>query len=397
MLFGRARWALKTTLLCNLIRLEQSLWMLDADPMNPNTPPWSNSTQSTWSQVVKPDLTPDYSVPAIVHSRFKSMHEASKKIVADAQLSWEPRRYLEGDPPPWPGANLRHGCLVWDLIDKSGWNTGTSFQGSIFAGLIKEIVNIGGDGITENTETMADPNFPAEAFQPDFMGSLKEVPAVIYHETEHTGIQTSNFSWKPATDVRVVAGGHSMPGVNELISAAVQMVGDLTAMIPGVPPLGGVADAVLKPIYSDVLLAFGNWHNIPRAQRLGWSHYQEGWAEGADRAYTLAWLIAMRTKTWQTREQTSCTITVADNAPWRIGQRGFGHYFLGDRIGFSCLGAKLGKIYVERVSEISIAWSRDESPIWQIQIGQREAEDPLVRAYEDFQDFVGLLKDLGVG
>ena len=174
------------------------------------------------------------------------------------------------------------------------------------------------------------------------------------------------------------------------------MVGDLTAMIPGVPPLGGVADAVLKPIYSDVLLAFGTWHNVPRAQRLGWSHYKERRADGADRAYTLAWLIAMRTAMWQTREQTRCTITVADGAPWRIGQNGLGHFFIGDRIGFSCLGAKLGKIYVERVSEISIAWGRDESPIWKIQIGQREAEDPLVRAYEDLQEFVGLLNDLGM-
>ena len=175
------------------------------------------------------------------------------------------------------------------------------------------------------------------------------------------------------------------------------MVGDLTAMIPGVPPLGGVADAVLKPIYSDVLLAFGNWHNVTRAQRLGFSHYQERFQEGADRAYTLAWLIAMRTGMFESREQTSCTITVADGAPWRIGQRGFGHFFIGDRIGFTCLGAKLGRIYVERVSEISIAWGRDSAPVWKIQIGQSQAEDPLVRAYEDFQDFLGLLKDLGVG
>ena len=175
------------------------------------------------------------------------------------------------------------------------------------------------------------------------------------------------------------------------------MVGDLTAMIPGVPPLGGVADAVLKPLYSDVLLAFGNWKNVPRAQRLGWSHYHEKWADGADRAYTLAWLIAMRTGMFQTREQARCTLTVADGAPWRIGQNGHGHFFLGDRVGFTILGMKPGRIFVERVSEITISWSRTESPVWKLQIGQREAEDPLVRAYEDLQDFLGLLKDLGVG
>ncbi|WP_261949480.1 phage tail protein [Rhodococcus sp. T9N] len=392
--FGRARWALKTTLLVNLMRLESSLFMLPDDPMNPAM--WNNFDQSTWWNVVKPDLEPDHSVGAIVHSRFKNMHDVSKKIVADAQLSWEPRRYLQGDPPPWPGANIRHGCLVWDLIDKSGWNTGTSFGGNIFEGLFHELINIGADGITENVEQVDDPNVPGEYLIPGFKGTIPSMPGVVYREGEHTGIQASEFSHKPATDVGVVAGGHSMPGVNELISAAVQMVGDLTAMIPGVPPLGGVADAILKPLYTDVFLAFGKWKSPQRAQRLGGSHYHEKWAEGGDRAYTLAFLLAMRAGMWSTRETNRVTLTVADGAPWRIGQRGHGHFFLGDRVAFSVLGMKPGRLFVERVSELTLAWDRDSTPGWQIQIGQREAEDPVARMAEDMQDFLGMLQELGV-
>lgn len=209
--FGSARWALKTTLFCNLLRLEASLWMLPDNPMDPDQ--WFNLDQSTWSQVVKPDLTPDNSVGAIVHSRFKTMHEVSRKIVADAQLSWEARRYLDGDPPPWPGANLRHGTLVWDLVDKSGWNTGTSFGGNLFSGLIRAFTSIGGDGLSQSLETLPDPNVPAEYYQPGNTQQSPSMPGVVYVEGEHTGIQASMYSFKNATDVGVVAGGHSMPGV----------------------------------------------------------------------------------------------------------------------------------------------------------------------------------------
>lgn len=393
--WGRARHGLKTTLHCNLLRLEASLWMLPDDPMNPAG--WWNLDQSTWSQVVKPDLTPDTSVGAIVHSRFKTMHEVSRKIVADAQLTWECRRYLDGDPPPWPGADLRHGTLVWDLVDKSGWNTGTSFGGSLFSGLIRQFTSIAGNGLDQSLETVDDPNIPGSYSTPGHLGTDPSMPGVVFREGEHTGIQASMYSYKPATDVGVVAGGKSMPGINEMIRATIQMIGDLTAMIPGVPPLGGVADALISPILMDVFLAFGKWKNVGRAQQLGWSHYHERFQEGADRAYTLAWLLAMRTGMWETREQHSVTLTVADGAPWRIGQNGLGHFFLGDRVGFALQAPMAaGRIIVERVSELTIAWDRETTPTWTIKVGHREPEDPVIKAFETLQEFLGILTDLGV-
>ena len=147
---------------------------------------------------------------------------------------------------------------------------------------------------------------------------------------------------------------------------------------------------------TDVFLAFGKWKSPQRAQRLGGSHYHEKWAEGGDRAYTLAFLLAMRAGMWSTRETNRVTLTVADGAPWRIGQRGHGHFFLGDRVAFSVLGMKPGRLFVERVSELTLAWDRDSTPGWQIQIGQREAEDPVARMAEDMQDFLGMLQELGV-
>lgn len=211
-MFGRAKWALKLTLMLQIMRLESSLWALPDDPMNLAN--WFNFNQSTWSQVVAPlSFGDDDSQFAIVHSRFKMMHDVSKRIVADAQLTWEPRRYLDGDDPPWPGANLRHGCLVWDLVDHSGWDKETSFGGSLFSGLIRAFTTIGSDGMTQGIDVIDDPTFPPEYSTPGHVGNNPRAPGIILRDGERTGVQSSSFKWKPATDVGVVTGGHSMPGV----------------------------------------------------------------------------------------------------------------------------------------------------------------------------------------
>lgn len=173
------------------------------------------------------------------------------------------------------------------------------------------------------------------------------------------------------------------------------MVGDLTAMIPGVPPLGGVADAILKPLYTDVVLAFGGVSLPDRVARMGASHYQEDWVDGGDRAYTIAYLAAMRSGIFNTQEKNRVTLTVADGAPWQIGQNGHGHFFLGDRVGFTVLGG-YGRIYVERVSSLELSWDRKTSPTWKIQIGERIPQDPMMVAFERLQEFLGILRDLGV-
>ncbi|MCK8671011.1 hypothetical protein M1M07_07750 [Rhodococcus sp. HM1] len=376
------------------MRLESSLWTLPDDPMDPAQ--WFNFNQSTWGMVVKPDLTPDHSVGGIVHARFKNVHETGRRIVEDAQLTWEPRRYLEGDEAPWPGADIKHGCLVWDLVDNSAFTTGTSFGGNEFDGLVRQFVNIGSDGKTETVESVADPNIPELYTTPGARGTDPSMPGVIWRDGEHSGIQTSMFSYRPAQDVGVVGGGHSAPGVNETISAGIiSLVGFLGSMI-GQSQIGPAVDAVLKPIYTDTILAFGKWKSPARAQRLGWSHLHERFAEGSDRGYTLSWLLAMRSAMWATRETTSCTVTVTDNAPWKIGQNGHGHCFLGSRVGFTVLGMKPGRIFVEQISELVLEWGRNMAPLWQLKIGQREPQDPIVKALALLQDFFGMLQDLGV-
>lgn len=394
LVFGQAKWALKLTLFVNILRLEASLWMLPDDPLDISE--WFDLDQRNWSMVVAPTQTPDNSPFCVVHSRFKAFHEVHRKISADAQLTPTFRRFLDGDDEPWEGADLRNGCLIIDFEDKSGWNTETSFGGNIFTGLVRSVLSIASDGLTEGIDIIDDPAFPDEYHQPGWKGTLPQAPGIVYRENEHTGIQTSLFVGTPAKDVQVVTGGHSMPGVNELISAAIQMAGDLIAAIIGVPPIGGTVDAILKPLYTDVFLAFMAWKSPARAQALGEFHYHEVWADGADRAYTLSALIALRTALWVTRETFTHKLTVADGSPWLVGQRGFGHFYVGDRIGSTVKGTPKGKIYVDRVSDITLSWDRTKGPTWDITIGQREQEDPVIKAYELIQEIFGITRDLGV-
>lgn len=211
-LFGPSKWALKLALLVNIMRLESSAWTLPDDPLKLSN--WLNLDMSTWSQVVAPlSFEDDNSNFCISYSRFKSMFDVSKNIVADAQLSWVPRRWLQGDPPPWEGANVRHGALVWELEDRSGYAQETSFGGNLFTGLDRAVETIASDGMTQGIDVISDPAFPDEYSQPGWSGTLPVAPGLVLRDGDRTAITGSSFKWKPATDVGYVAGGHSMPGV----------------------------------------------------------------------------------------------------------------------------------------------------------------------------------------
>jgi hypothetical protein len=397
MIFGPAKWCLSVTLLVNLMRLESSIWMLPDDPMDPAM--WFNFDQSTWRNVVKPfDIESDNSNVTTVFSRFKSFHDVAKRVLEDAQLTIVCRRYLDGDDLPWAGADLRHGCLVWEIVDNSGWKTETSFGGNLLTGLERAYVNIASDGLTEGIDIITgDPTFPDEYYIPGWQGTRPSAPWVVFEEGMYTGIESSEFIYYEATDTRFVVGGHSAPGVNEGISAAINMIGDLIAMMIGVPPVGGAADAVLRPLYTDVVAAFMTWGDLQRIADLGAFHYYEGWADGADRAYTLAAIIALRAKMWATRDHVAHTIKVSDAAPYYIGDQGQGHFWLGSRVATSILGWPVPHtLFVERVGEISYSWDENGPSGWQISIGYREPEDPMMKAFELIQELASGLQELGV-
>lgn len=175
------------------------------------------------------------------------------------------------------------------------------------------------------------------------------------------------------------------------------MAGDLVAMMIGVPPVGGALDAMLQPLYKDTILAWVSLPSNARVANSGWSRYWEYFQTGADRAYTLATLAALRTGFHETRSWFSHEIFIRDGAPWYIGDNGKGHFFIGDRIGASIAGDFTNQIYIDRVRELTLAWDRDSLPEWKPIIGEKEKnKDSGARALGFISDIFAAVKELGV-
>jgi hypothetical protein len=433
-LAGPAKWSLSVILFLNLLRLESSLWAIPDDPLDPTEWMGPSFWPGFWRNQVAPfPIIGDNSPLTIVFSRFKTFYDVAKQTLADAQLTLVVRRYLDGDPHPYSNLQgelgiesieklfeyfpIRHGCLIWTIEDNSEWGTETAFGGSWLTGLIRAVVNIADDGTTEGVSVFTgDATYPGEYYSPWYAGTSPKAPWVVFEEGIYTGIEQSQFEYYEATDTSFVTGGQSMPGVNELISAAINMTGDLIAaeisFVIGysLPPIGGMMDAIARPFYENVWLAFTQ-ANIPRAagqtmpiaglenqiSGLGDFHYYESWCEGADRAYTLSALLAIRAKMWATRARTSHTIKVSDAAPYRIGEAPYGDFFLGSRVATSVLGYPTPHtLFVERVKKISYSWDKDGPSGWQLGIGYAEPQDPVVKAFDLIKNINSGLSELGV-
>ena len=144
-------------------------------------------------------------------------------------------------------------------------------------------------------------------------------------------------------------------------------------------------------------MAFMSLKSPLRTTSLGWSHYRERFQDGADQAWTLSAIIALRTGFWETRQRTAHTMKIGDGAPYLVGDQGQGHFFLGDRVGGQVPGAPDGRVVVERVSSLKLAWDAVKPHEWQITTGDMETnEDPLEHLLKRIKDTTGALHDLGV-
>ncbi|WP_156370720.1 hypothetical protein [Nocardia arizonensis] len=173
------------------------------------------------------------------------------------------------------------------------------------------------------------------------------------------------------------------------------MAGDLAAAIVGVPPLGGVADALIRPLYQGTLLA---WHAIKsqaREHNSGWSRLFEYFADSPGRAYTISAMMALRKGFHDTRSWFTHTLTVRDGAPFVIGEDG--HWWLGDRIGATAPGDDTYTIRIDRVRELTLAWDRDQFPEWQPVIGDPTSNrDRAQHTLDMVSDLVSGVQELGV-
>lgn len=380
MLLAPADHGILLTLAANLPRLQLANINLDAlfdllNPANWNIPEIAENLRTLWHQsqiVVKPRNFGDSVAPPalVVGSIRTSLFDVAAPIMEDAELQWDLRRWFDGDPEPWPGAgtNWRNGTLMVGIVDKSGFRTGTSIFGNLFTGLQRSIADLLSNHVEDSYNLFTGETIDETGYRlPGVLGTLAPHPYVVYRDGDITGIQTSEFSRSPGGACRITVGGQSMPGVNELISAAIQYGGDVlgdnisAAISAGVGvsvsvgSLGGAIDSFLNPIYRDSILANMSVPLLLRAQRQGWGHYLETTSTNVTQAFTPASVMDLRARRRETDPDTSFTLTVANALPWLIGDNGFGHWWLGDRIGGTCKYL-MPRVFVRRCRELDINW-----------------------------------------
>jgi hypothetical protein len=229
MLLIQADYGILLTLACNLIRLQLTNIDVGAimDLLNPDN--WTvegvlDSLLHVWEQsqiVVKPRSLADLSSAAplslVVGSMKTSIFDVAAPILEDAEMQWDLRRWFDGDPEPWPGAGtswIRSGTLFVDVVDKSGFRTGTSLGGNLLIGLTRTIADVTSNYVEDSYDLFTGATIDDEYYRlPGILGTLPSHPYVIYRDGDITGIQTSDFSRSPGGPGRITVGGQSMPGV----------------------------------------------------------------------------------------------------------------------------------------------------------------------------------------
>lgn len=399
LLAGGARWVCKTAFLFQLLREHNPLITFPDDPMDYDS--WLDGLDmSTWSVVVKPssfmDDLEDGITWAVLPSRFKNWHDVCAPILEDAELSVVWRRWFPGDPEPWPGADLRPGTLVLDIVDKSGFYTGTANGGTLWDGFVRTVHDFAEGFIDTIASPLVDVPIPDYEI-PGFKRTDPRRPFVHYWGGPESGLVKPVFRRKPAKGTVVTTGGHSMPGVNEAISAGVQATFDALGNLAQIGSIGGSVDTLLKPFYEDTIAAWMSVKSLTRASETGWIKYFEFFQDGADKAYTLTAFMVLRTGFRVTDEELVVEVNVLDGSPWLIGDQGQGHFFIGDRGSFSLANDKTGTIHVQRCRSLVLKADQNSGSGWTPTFGdKRGLKDAGQRAMEKLESVVAAVHDLGV-
>ncbi|MBE5500472.1 hypothetical protein [Mycobacteroides abscessus] len=421
MLLAQADHGILLTMAANLLRLQLTnidigtLFKL-LDPANWNIPELVDTFLNIWQQsqiVIVPRTFGDSVAPLslVVGSIKTSIFDVAAPIMEDAELQWDLRRWKTGDPEPWPGAgtNWRNGTLFVRIVDKSGFRTGTSIGGNLATGLTRTIADVLSNHVEDSYNLFTGETIDETGYRlPGILGTQAAHPYVVYRDGDITGIQTSNFSRSPGGAGRITVGGQSMPGVNELISAAIQYGGDVlgdnisAAITAGVGftvsvgSLGGAIDSFLNPIYRDSILAHMSVPLLLRTSRQGWGHYLETTSTNVTQAFTAASVMDLRRRRRETDPDTSFNLTVANASPWLIGDNGFGHWWLGDRVGGTSKYL-MPRVFVRRCRSLDINWGEHRPLTVEGTFGDtRQEKDAIERMAELMSRTMSGLQQIGL-
>jgi hypothetical protein len=130
---------------------------------------------------------------------------------------------------------------------------------------------------------------------------------------------------------------------------------------------------------------------------LGDFHYFENMADGVLKAFTLSAFAAVAAEIYKTRARTAHTLEVSDAAPYIFAPKGFGHCWIGDRVGTSVLGYPVeDQLFAERIKRIKYKIDEDGPKPLKIEIGYREPKSPALNILEQLKRFNGAMSTAGV-
>ena len=112
----------------------------------------------------------------------------------------------------------------------------------------------------------------------------------------------------------------------------------------------------MNPIYRDSILANISVPLLYRVSQQGWGHYLETTSTNITQAFTAASVMDLRARRRETDPDTAFTLQVGAG-PWLIGDNGFGHWWLGDRVG-GTLKYLMPRVFVRRCRELDISWDK---------------------------------------
>lgn len=380
-------YGLKLSLMLNLMRLNFTNFNIGSDPLSTSGPAATSSFWADSQIVVKPmNIFDDVSPPTIITAAMDSWWDVADPIVEDGELFVERRRFLTGDPEPWPGAgtNFRNGTLIVDVVDKSGFRSGTSLGGNLMTGLTRVFASTAGNQVEDSYDLFTGELDTDHYRIAGLLDTDPSMPYAVYEDGEVTGIEAYDFKIKAGGPGRITVGGRSMPGVNETVAAAVQYLGDvvgdnLVINGYGVGSLGGAVNTFLEPIYKDTLLSYMSVPLLGRVARQGWGHYLETTGTGIVQAYTPSALISLRTRRRETDSDTSFFLDVRDCGPWIIGDQGKGHWWLGDRVGATSRYMPT-RVFVNRCSSLEYSFDEKSGLLLKASFGApRSKRDPAMQ------------------
>ena len=403
-LFAPADWGGLLTLGMNVLRNQGTNFNMNFDLLNPSTWPNGLWAQAQIVPVPKPFSSTVAPSTIITGTIKQSWLDVMAPILEDAELMVYPRRWLTGDPEPWPGAgtNWRNGTLFVDIVDKSGWRSGTSIGGNLATGLARTVANVTSNYVEDSYDLLTGAPVDVEGYKlPGFLSTQPPRPFAVYRSGVLSGVQDLDLSRGAGGPVKITAGGQSMPGVNELEEAVIGYAGDvlgdnINIAGYGVGSLGNILNAFLMPILRNSILAYMSVPLLSRAAEQGWGHWLETAATGVTQAYTPAAIMDLRKRRRETDPDTSFTFNVTSGAPWLIGDRGQGHWWLGDRVGATAkyLGAR---VFVCRCRELSVPLGGDSAAVWSAKFGDKRAQqDALEKAIGLVGTTMSALNEIGL-